>query len=85
MLTRKSGIILNMSSVAGLIAAPMYTIYAATKFGVTRIYRRAAPGGERPLGVRSAEFIRDRRTPNSESIPEIILSSATSNCRSGST
>jgi hypothetical protein len=34
MLTRKSGHIINMSSVAGLIAAPLYTVYAATKFGM---------------------------------------------------
>jgi len=34
MLARRSGTIINMSSVAGLIAAPMYSIYAATKYGV---------------------------------------------------
>lgn len=34
MLTRRAGHIINVSSVAGLIAAPMYTIYAATKYGV---------------------------------------------------
>jgi len=34
MLARRSGTIINMSSVSGLIAAPMYSIYAATKFGV---------------------------------------------------
>lgn len=34
MLARHSGHIINMSSVAGWIAAPMYTVYAATKFGV---------------------------------------------------
>lgn len=31
---RRSGHIINMSSIAGWIAAPYYTIYAATKFGV---------------------------------------------------
>ena len=34
MLQRGQGVIINMSSVAGWIAAPLYTIYAATKFGV---------------------------------------------------
>ena len=34
MLARQEGHIINMSSMAGMIAAPMYTIYAATKFGV---------------------------------------------------
>ena len=34
MLARRAGHIINMSSVAGLIAAPMYSIYAATKYGV---------------------------------------------------
>ena len=34
MLARRSGTIINMSSVAGLIAAPMYSIYGATKYAV---------------------------------------------------
>jgi len=34
MLARRSGTIINMSSIAGLIPAPMYSIYAATKFGI---------------------------------------------------
>lgn len=34
MLSRRSGTIINMSSVAGQIAAPMYSIYAATKYGI---------------------------------------------------
>lgn len=34
MIAQQSGHIINMSSVAGLIPAPMYSIYAATKFGV---------------------------------------------------
>jgi NADP-dependent 3-hydroxy acid dehydrogenase YdfG len=34
MLARRSGTIINMSSVAGLIPAPMYSIYSATKFGI---------------------------------------------------
>jgi NADP-dependent 3-hydroxy acid dehydrogenase YdfG len=34
MIARKSGHILNMSSVAGWIGSPLYSVYAATKFGV---------------------------------------------------
>ncbi len=34
MLARRVGTIINMSSVAGLIAPPTYSIYSATKFGV---------------------------------------------------
>jgi short-subunit dehydrogenase len=34
MLAQRSGHIINMCSVAGWIAAPMYSVYAATKFGV---------------------------------------------------
>jgi NADP-dependent 3-hydroxy acid dehydrogenase YdfG len=34
MLSRRSGTIINMSSIAGLIPAPMYSIYAATKYGI---------------------------------------------------
>ena len=34
MLARRSGQIINMSSVAGWIAAPKYSVYAASKFGV---------------------------------------------------
>jgi short-subunit dehydrogenase len=34
MLKRRSGHIINMSSIAGWLAAPSYTVYAATKYGV---------------------------------------------------
>jgi short-subunit dehydrogenase len=34
MIAQKSGHIINMSSVAGQIGAPLYSVYAATKFGV---------------------------------------------------
>ncbi len=34
MIRQKSGHIINMSSVAGQISAPLYSVYAATKFGV---------------------------------------------------
>ena len=44
---RRSGHIINMSSIAGWLAAPSYTIYAATKYGVrgftTALRRELAP------------------------------------------
>lgn len=47
MLERRSGHIINMSSIAGWLAAPSYTVYAATKYGVrgftTALRREVAP------------------------------------------
>jgi hypothetical protein len=55
MLARRSGIIINMSSMAGLIPAPMYSIYAATKFGVRgftdALRREVASLGIRVCGI----------------------------------
>jgi short-subunit dehydrogenase len=34
MIARRSGHIINMASVAGLVATPTYSVYAASKFGV---------------------------------------------------
>jgi NADP-dependent 3-hydroxy acid dehydrogenase YdfG len=55
MLARRSGTIINMSSVAGLIAAPMYSIYAATKYGVRgftdALRREVAPFGIHVSGL----------------------------------
>jgi NADP-dependent 3-hydroxy acid dehydrogenase YdfG len=34
MLERRCGTIINMSSVAGIIPAPMYSVYGATKYGI---------------------------------------------------
>lgn len=55
MLERRSGVIINMSSVAGRIAAPLYTVYAATKFGVRAftdaLRRETAPFGVRVCGI----------------------------------
>jgi len=55
MLERKSGHIINMSSVAGLIAAPLYSIYSATKFGVRgftdALRRDVAPFGIHVSGI----------------------------------
>ena len=50
MLERGNGTIINMSSVSGLIAAPMYSIYAATKYGV-RGFNDALRREVAPLGV----------------------------------
>lgn len=55
MLARRAGHIINMSSVAGLIAAPMYSIYAATKYGVRgftdALRREVAPFGMHVSGI----------------------------------
>lgn len=55
MYRQRSGHIINMSSVAGWIAAPLYTIYAAAKFGVRgftdALRREAAPFGVRVSGI----------------------------------
>ncbi|MEW5827471.1 MAG: SDR family oxidoreductase [Chloroflexota bacterium] len=55
MLARRSGHIINMASVAGWIAAPLYTVYAAAKFGVRgftdALRREAAPFGIHVSGV----------------------------------
>jgi NADP-dependent 3-hydroxy acid dehydrogenase YdfG len=55
MLACRSGQIINMSSVAGFIAAPLYTIYAATKFGVRgftdALRREVAPFGVQISGI----------------------------------
>ncbi len=55
MLARRSGHIINNSSVAGLIAAPLYTIYAATKYGLRgftdALRREVSPFGIRVSGL----------------------------------
>ena len=55
MLARRQGHIINMSSVAGLIAAPLITTYAAGKFGVRAftdsLRREVAPFGIRVSGI----------------------------------
>ncbi len=65
MYKQHSGHIINMSSVAGWVATPLYTVYAASKFGVRgfseSLQREASPMGVRvsvvyPGGART-EFI----------------------------
>lgn len=55
MLRQRSGHIINMSSVAGRIAAPLYSVYAATKFGIRAftdaLRREVAPYGVRVSGI----------------------------------
>jgi uncharacterized protein len=55
MLERRDGHIINMSSVAGWIAVPTYSIYASTKFGVRgftdALRRELAPAGIRVSGI----------------------------------
>jgi NADP-dependent 3-hydroxy acid dehydrogenase YdfG len=55
MLKRRTGHIINMSSIAGWLAAPSYTVYAATKYGVrgftTALRREVAPFGIRVSGI----------------------------------
>ena len=55
MLKRRKGHIINMSSVAGLIAAPLITTYAAGKYGVRAftdaLRREVAPFGIKVSGI----------------------------------
>jgi short-subunit dehydrogenase len=55
MIARQKGQIINMSSVAGWIAAPMYSIYSATKFGLRgftdSLRREVAPLGIQVSGI----------------------------------
>jgi len=52
---RRSGHIINMSSIAGWLAVPSYTIYAATKYGVrgftTALRRELAPFDIKVSGI----------------------------------
>jgi short-subunit dehydrogenase len=50
MLERREGHIINMASVAGLIAAPLLTTYAASKYGV-RAFTDALRREVAPLGI----------------------------------
>jgi len=51
MLRRGQGHIINMSSISGLIAAPTYAVYSATKYGV-RGFTEALRREVRPLGIK---------------------------------
>jgi short-subunit dehydrogenase len=55
MLAMRHGQIINMSSVAGFIAAPMYSVYSATKYGMRgftdSLRREVAPFGIHVSGI----------------------------------
>jgi NADP-dependent 3-hydroxy acid dehydrogenase YdfG len=55
MIERRQGHIINMSSMAGMIGAPTYTVYAATKFGIRgfteALRREVAPIGIKVSGI----------------------------------
>lgn len=51
MLRQRSGVIINMSSMAGWIASPLYSVYAASKFGL-RGFSEALRREVRPFGIR---------------------------------
>lgn len=48
---RRSGQIINMASIAGLVATPTYSVYAATKFGI-RGFTDSLRRELRPFGIR---------------------------------
>lgn len=50
MLEQRSGIIINMSSIAGKLAPPLYSIYSATKFGV-RGFTESLRREVKPFGI----------------------------------
>jgi short-subunit dehydrogenase len=55
MLARRSGHIINNSSIAGLIGAPLYTLYGAAKYGIRgftdALRREVAPFGVKVSGL----------------------------------
>jgi uncharacterized protein len=55
MIARRQGHIINMASMAGMIGAPTYTVYAATKFGIRgfteALRREVAPFGIKVSGI----------------------------------
>jgi NADP-dependent 3-hydroxy acid dehydrogenase YdfG len=53
MMERRQGHIINMSSMAGLVATPTYTVYAATKFAV-RGFTEALRRDVRIYGIRAS-------------------------------
>jgi len=79
MLRRGRGVIINVSSIAGLIATPTTSIYNATKFGLrglTEAFRRElgpqgiAVCGIYPATVEGTEFRRDRRPSTGYLMPK---------------
>jgi len=50
MLEQRSGVIINMASIAGKLAPPLYSIYSATKFGV-RGFTESLRREVKPFGI----------------------------------
>ena len=80
MLQRRSGTIINMSSVAGLIPAPMYSIYAATKYGVrgftNALRREVVPLGVQVCGIYPGPAVTEfsQKTGNDSAVKRIVKS-----------
>ncbi len=79
MLRRGRGVIINVSSIAGLIGTPTTSVYNATKFGLrglTEAFRRElgpqgiAVCGIYPATVEGTEFRRDRRLSTGYLMPK---------------
>lgn len=79
MLRRGRGVMINVSSIAGLIATPTTAVYNATKFGLrglTEAFRRElgpqgiAVCGIYPATVEGTEFRRDRRPATGYLMPK---------------
>jgi uncharacterized protein len=81
MLSRCSGTIINMSSVAGLIPAPMYSIYAATKYGVrgftNALRREVTPLGVQVCGIYPGPAVTEfsQKTGNDSAVKRIVKTS----------
>jgi len=73
MLAHRSGTIINMASLAGRIAAPLYSLYAATKYGVRgftdALRREVAPFGVQVCGIYPATAAGTEFGEHSGSIP----------------
>ena len=80
MLQRRSGTIINMSSVAGLIPAPMYSIYAATKYGVrgftNALRREVVPLGVQVCGIYPGPAVTEfsQKTGSDSAVKRIVKS-----------
>jgi uncharacterized protein len=80
MLQRCSGTIINMSSVAGLIPAPMYSIYAATKYGVrgftNALRREVVPLGVQVCGIYPGPAVTEfsQKTGSDSAVKRIVKS-----------
>jgi hypothetical protein len=78
MLTHHSGHIINMISVAGLLPAPMYSLYAASKFGLrgftNSLRREVAPFGIKVSGIYPGPVVTEfsQRTGGDNAVRRIV-------------